>query len=81
MVLMSIRVASSDLVFVRRALHEMLGPDLDIYTAVIDNKRDCASLQVVLAAQRVDHAMALIMSVLPEAEFGSIRPSPLTLAH
>ena len=78
---MTIRVATGELAAVRRILHQLLGPNLDIYTAVIDNKRGTSSLQVELAAWRVDDAMTLIMNALPEAEFGSIRPSLRTLAH
>lgn len=78
---MAIRVACSELAAVRRALHQILGPDLDIYTAVVDKKHDCASLQVVLDALHVDRAMSLIMSALPEAEFGYIRSSSPELAH
>jgi hypothetical protein len=80
-VLMMIRVATAELAAVRRALHQFLGPSLDIYTAVIDNKHGTASLQVELAAPRVGDAMTLIMSALPEAEFGAIRPSSRALAH
>jgi hypothetical protein len=80
-VLMTIRVGTAELAKVRHALHQLLGPHLDIYTAVIDNKRDSAILQVELAAGRVAEAMTLIMSALPEAEFGSVRPSARTLAH
>jgi hypothetical protein len=78
---MSIRIASSELSALRRILHQVLGPDLDVYTAVIDNKRDCASLQVVLHARRVHQAMTLIMSTLPEAEFGHFRFSSSPVSH
>jgi hypothetical protein len=80
-VLMTIRVATGQLAAVRRVLHQLLGPNLGIYTSVIDNRLGSASLQVELAAWRVDDAMTLIMSALPEAEFGAIRPSLRTLAH
>ncbi|WP_240324619.1 hypothetical protein [Trinickia diaoshuihuensis] len=80
---MTIRIASSELSTVRRMLHQALGPRLDVYTAVIDKRRDCASLQVVLHARRVHEAMTLIMSALPEAEFGLFRfsSSSTTASH
>ena len=74
-VLMLIRVATSRLTAARHALHQLLGPDFGIYIAVIDNRRGYASLQIELAAQRVEDAMTRIMHALPEAEFGTIRPS------
>src|ERR1700731_820819 len=72
---MSIRVATGELATARRALHRALGPNLDIYTAVIDNRNDRVTLQIELAAGRVPDAMAIIMNTVPEAEFGSIRPA------
>ncbi|MGG1949057.1 sugar ABC transporter permease [Trinickia sp. NRRL B-1857] len=78
---MSIRIGSSELSTLRRTLHQVLGPELDVYTAVVDKKRDCATLQVILHAQRVHQAMTLIMGALPEAEFGPIRSSVATLPH
>jgi hypothetical protein len=80
-VLMSIRVATGELATARRALHRALGPNLDIYTAVIDNRNGCVTLQIELAAGRVPDAMAIIMSTLPEAEFGSIRPAVCSSTH
>lgn len=78
---MSIRIASCELSTLRRTLHRVLGHDLDVYTAVIDKKRDCATLQLFLYAERVHQAMTLIMRALPEAEFGAVRPSFETLPH
>ncbi|MDN7675035.1 hypothetical protein QZM22_21545 [Burkholderia oklahomensis] len=74
-VLMSIRVRTANLTEVRRLLHRVLGPALDIYTAVIDNKTGQACLQLELARACVSDAMSSIMCVLPEAEFGTIRRS------
>jgi hypothetical protein len=80
-VLMAIRVDTGQLADVRRVLQKLLGPNLDIYTAVIDNKNGRACLQLELAAERVPEAMSLIMRTLPEAEFGSIRRSPRVSTH
>ncbi|WP_226383389.1 hypothetical protein [Burkholderia mayonis] len=74
-VLMSIRVGTENLTEVRRLLHRVLGPALDIYTAVIDNKTGQACLQLELAKACVSDAMSSIMRVLPAAEFGTIRRS------
>jgi len=74
-VLMSIRLDSRELASLRRVLHKLLGPDLDIYAAVIDNKNGCAILQLKLAADRVAETMSMILRTLPEAEFGLIRRS------
>jgi hypothetical protein len=74
-------LATGELATARRALHRALGPNLDIYTAVIDNRNGCVTLQIELAAGRVPDAMAIIMSTLPEAEFGSIRPAVCSSTH
>jgi hypothetical protein len=80
-VLMSIRVDTAQLATARRTLHQWLGPDLDIYTAVIDNKNGRSCLQIEIGAGRVSETMSLIMRTLPEAEFGAIRPSPRAMGH
>jgi hypothetical protein len=61
--------------------HRLLGPNLDIYTAVVDNKNGRACLQIEIAVERVADAMSLIMQALPTAEFGTIRRSPSTTTH
>jgi hypothetical protein len=78
---MSIRVATGELATARCALHRALGPNLDIYTAIIDNRNGCVTLQLELAARRVPDAMAIIMNTVPEAEFGSIRPAAHSSTH
>ncbi len=78
---MSIRVGTGELATARRALHRALGPKLDIYTAVIDNRNGCVTLQLELAAGRVPDAMAIIMNTLPEAEFGLIRSAACSSMH
>jgi len=84
-VLMSIRISTAQLIDARRTLHQALGPNLHVYTAVIDNKTGRACLQLELSRARVSQAMSSIMRVLPEAEFGTIRraahePMPRTRA-
>jgi hypothetical protein len=77
---MSIRVETGRLAALRKTLHQWLGASLDIYTAVIDNKSAQACLQVEIAASRIADVMSVVMRALPEAEFGTIRPSPRTAA-
>jgi len=74
-VLMSIRVSTAQLIEARRTLHQVLGPDLHVYTAIIDNKTGRACLQLELSRACVSQAMLSIMRFLPEAEFGTIRRS------
>ena len=80
-VLMSICVETVQLACVRCLLHRLLGPDIDIYTVAIDNRKGRACLQIEIAASHVAQAMSLIMQGLPKAEFGAIRRSPRAPMH
>ncbi len=79
--LISLLIDTRHLKTARQVLHRALGDDMAIYVATIDNRGGRASLQIELAAERVPRIMSLVMSALPEAEFGAIRPSRRSRPH
>ncbi|WP_321857741.1 hypothetical protein [Burkholderia cenocepacia] len=73
LVLLSIRVESDNLAFVRRRLHQAVGAALNFYTAAIDSRTGRACIELEVARSHASPAILSILRVLPAAEFGTIR--------
>ncbi len=74
-VMFTVRVATAHLKDVREALHRALGATLDVYVMSVDHRNGIAALQLEIASTRLHETMGVIMKAVPEAEFGTVRPS------
>ena len=78
LVALTIRIDTLDALNVRLALHRALGGHIGIYVLSMDHAHAQCILQLQCDRGQLDALMRAVMSGLPRAEFGPVRPARAT---
>ncbi|MDT4829442.1 hypothetical protein FQZ97_628600 [compost metagenome] len=73
-VLLTIRIDTLDALNLRITLHRSLGRRIGVYMLSVDHAHAQSVLQLQCDRSQVDTLMHAVMSGLPRAEFGAVRP-------
>lgn len=74
-VALTVRIDTLDALKVRLALHRELGERIGVYVLSVDHAHGLSILQLQCDRGQVDALMHAVMCVLPQAEFGPLRPA------
>ncbi|WP_256942839.1 hypothetical protein [Achromobacter xylosoxidans] len=75
LVALTIRIDTLDALNVRLALHRALGERIGVYVLSVDHAHAQSVLQLQCERGQLDALMHAVMSGLPRAEFGPVRPA------
>jgi hypothetical protein len=75
LVALTIRIDTLDALNVRLALHRALGERIGVYVLSVDHAHAQSVLQLQCDRGQLDALMHAVMSGLPRAEFGPVRPA------
>ncbi|CAB3934403.1 hypothetical protein LMG6000_03678 [Achromobacter insolitus] len=80
LVALTVRIDTLDALNVRLALHRALGERIGVYILSVDHAHAQSVLQLQCDRAQLDALMHAVMSGLPRAEFGAVRPAhPITV--
>ena len=75
LVALTVRIDTLDALNVRLALHRALGDRIGVYLLSVDHVHAQSTLALQCERTEVDALMQAVMSGLPRAEFGPVRPA------
>ncbi len=80
LVALTVRIDTLDALNVRLALHRALGERIGVYILSVAHAHAQSVLQLQCDRAQLDALMHAVMSGLPRAEFGAVRPAhPITV--
>lgn len=80
-VLLTTRIDTLDALNLRITLHRTLGRRIGVYVISVDRAHAQSILQLQCDRSQLDTLMHAVMSGLPRAEFGAVRPLPAMAAR